>query len=405
MSAPILHRRLQAGLLTGFLAACCTFPHLAAADSDWRFSGEASLALRLYPRAPVDDQEHLGPGLRLAPEWTWRGGDDLVRIEPLVQLENPGSGRSKAEFKELLWSRRLGETTLDIGITRVFWGVAESRHLINLINPPDLAVDYTGETTLGIPLLRLDHPTDLGRVELILAPEARDPRFPGQRGRPRTSLPVQDDVSHPDGRPLAWAARLTLDGDGAYDAHLYHFQGLDREAVLTPRFPPAGPPDALIAHRHAIRQWGADLQAPIGSFLFKAEALVRSGYSRSFGAVVLGGEYTWNGVADSPADLGLLLEYQWDNRPADAPLAPMRRALYTGLRLALNDPASTEMLFGVSHSLENSARIWRGEVRRRLGETWTVEARLDLFTQVAEEPALAGFERDSLLELRLARHF
>lgn len=386
------------------LLCAAAFP-VAADESAGRFSGEAALVLRAYPQAPAGDQERTGRGVRLAPEWSWRSGDDLLRLEPLFQLENPGSGRSKVDLKEMSWSRRLGESTLDVGITRLFWGVTESRHLINVINPPDLALDYSGETTLALPLLRYDLPTSLGRLEWILAPWEREPRYPGNRGRPRTSLPVQAEIQHPDGRPAAFAVRLTLAGNGAYDAHLYHFQGLDREAVLTPRFPLLGPPDALIASRQAIRQWGADLQVPWGNLLIKAEALLRQGYSRSFGAAVAGGEYTWSGVANSAADLGLLGELQYDDRPADAPLAPMKQAFYAGLRLALNDPASTEMLFGLLQANETHARIWRGEFRRRLGDDYTLEGRLDVFSKVKEEPALTAYARDTVLELRLARHF
>ena len=370
----------------------------------WQTSGHAGLALRFYPQNPEDNQESTGVGLRLAPEWS-HPGDTRFLVAPIIRIENNDSGRSIVDFNELYISGRRGDTTLEFGITRLFWGVTESRHLENIINPPDLAAHYAGDTTLGVALLRLAEPTEFGQIEFILIPWDRDPRFPGEQGRPRTEWYIQGDVDHPDGRPAAWASRVSLDG-GNYDAHAYYFQGLDREATLFPLFDILGQPESLRASRKQIQQWGADLQIPFGNVLLKAEAIHRSGYSRSFAAAVLGGEYTLNSIGNSTSDLGLLVEYQYDNdRPTDAPLAPMKRAVYAGIRGALNDPANSEFKFGLVHDTTNEARIWRGDFSRRIADDWTVECALNIFSNVRGQPPLSGFARDSYLELLIKRNF
>lgn len=391
-------------LLAGFGA-----PAGAESALSWVWGGHVAVPVgRFYFETPEGHREGNVAALRLAPELTVRWGDTQLLAAPDLRWENHDSGRSRADFNELSLSTRWGETTITAGITRLFWGVVESFHLENVINPPDLAADYRGETTLGLPLVRLARPLNFGpatpgQIELIWAPWDRDPAWPGVAGRPRTDLPVEA-VVHPDGRPSAGAVRLAF-GGSAYDAHLYYFRGLDRQAVLIPYFPDGGVPTFLYASRKKIGQFGGDLQVPVGNLLIKAEAIYRTGYSRGFAAVIAGGEYTLNSFRGTASDLGLMFEYQYDDRPLDAPLAPMKEGVYVGVRIARNDPASTELKLGVLQSTDTAAQVWRGDVSRRIAERWTIEGSLNVFANVRDEPALVGFARDSYLELSLKYYF
>ena len=376
----------------------------ASPARDWKIGGHVGLVWRHYMQSPDGNQEGDAAALRFLPEWTLRQGPLRLTVAPDLRLENAGSGRGRADFNELYLSTRYGETTLEFGITRLFWSVTESRHLQNIINPPDLAAHYAGDTTLGIALLRLAQPTGFGQIELILVPWDRDPRYPGERGRPHTALPILGDVIHPEGRPAAWATRMALNG-GEFDAHLSYFSGLDREAVFTPQFDITGLPVGLRASRHPIRQWGVDLQAPLGNLLVKGEAIHRTGYARGFSSAVLGGEYTLNGVADSARDLTFMLEYQFDDRSEDAPLPSMKQGIYGGIRMTFNDPASSEFKIGLLHERPGKAKVWRGDFSRRIGNDWTIEGALNLFSDVHAQPALSGFARDSYLEVQLKRNF
>jgi len=386
-------------LLTGVSAQAGNLP-----PHTWKTGGYVGVVLRDYPKFPSENREGDTLALHLAPEWILRQGPYRFILSPDVRLENAGSGRSRADFNELNLSARYGKTIVEFGVTRLFWGVTESRHLENIINPPDLAADFSGETTLGIALLRILQPINLGQIEAILIPWDRDPRYPGQHARLRTALPILGNVRYPDGRPTAWAIRVAT-ARGIFDTHLYYFSGLDREAVLTPQFDTTAQPISLQASRWPIRQWGLDVQAPIGSLLLKGEAIQRSGYSRSFIAVVLGGEYTFNSVADSARDLSLMLEYQEDDRPDDAPLTAMKSAYYGGIRLALNDPNSSELTIGLSYNPKSQAQLWSGDFSRRIAENVTLEGNLTIFSHVDGDPALSGFARDSRIEMQIKRHF
>lgn len=396
MSRPAAARLLATALLLTSAAA-------HADDTTWTLRGYGAVSGRLWANAKPG-QEDNSAGLRLAPEWTGNRGQERIVFAPIVIQETEGTGRSRADVDELSFARPIGEGNLKLGIYRVFWGAAESRHLVDIINPPDYALHYAGDRHLATAILEWSQPTPLGHLDALLLPWERDPNFPGPRGRPRTELPVQEDQSHPDGRPPAWALRLSLPGS-AMDAHVHVFQGLDREAVLTPVLRPAAPPQEMTASRQLVRQWGIDAQIPLDNWLIKGELIRRSGYSRPFTAGVLGVEYSFNSVAGSSADVALMAEAQYDARPADAPLPFLRHGVFTGLRLALNDAASTELKAGLLAETDGPARMGRIEASRRLADQWTIEASLHSFSKVTGNPALAGYVRDNFVEFVIKRHW
>lgn len=370
----------------------------------WQLKGHAALGARLYSSPHEATKESHRLAVRLAPEWRWADGGTSMVFSPALYLEGANNGRTRVDVNELYLSTRLGDTTVKAGLSRLFWGVTESRHLVDVVNPPDLAHHYAAEQRLSTAMLHVAHPTPVGRLEVLLLPWERDPKYPGTAGRPRTDLPIHPAVEHPNGTPPAFAARLAI-SQGGFDSHVYFFRGLDRETVLAARTQPMAAPTELTATRRLIRQWGADLQVPVGNFLAKAELTYRSGYSRNFFSGVAGGEYALSGINGSVVDVSLLGEYQFDLRPADAPLTTLERAVYAGVRVALNDPASTEFKFGVVAETTTGARIWRGDASRRIAKNWTVEGTLHVFDNARKSPSLMDYRKDSYVEVLAKYHF
>lgn len=372
--------------------------------SPWQFKGNAALGARLYisPNEPTKESDRFA--LRLAPEWRWAESGKTIVISPALYVEGANNGRTRFDLNELYFSTRMGETIIKTGISRLFWGVTESRHLVDVVNPPDLAHNYAAEQRLSTAMLYVTHPTPIGQLETLLLPWERDPKYPGTAGRPRTELPINNTVEHTNGTPPAFAARLAI-SQGDYDTHIYFFRGLDRETVLAARTQGLAAPTELTPTRRLVRQWGADLQVPTGNFLVKSELTYRSGYSRNFFSGVAGGEYALNGINGSVVDVNLLGEYQFDLRPADAPLTTPSHAVYGGFRVALNDAASTEFKFGVVAETASGARIWRGNASRRIAKNWTIEASMDVFDHVRKSPSLMGYKKESHAEVLAKYHF
>ncbi len=103
-------------------------------------------------------------------------------------------------------------------------------------------------------------------------------------------------------------------------------------------------------------------------------------------------------------DLGLLAEYLYDGRDANAPTVALDDDVFLGMRLALNDVNDTMLLFGtiVDRDQHGSSSFVEGQ--RRLWERWRLEVELRLLRN-AEDLAFVGFRRDSFLTVRLARFF
>jgi hypothetical protein len=120
--------------------------------------------------------------------------------------------------------------------------------------------------------------------------------------------------------------------------------------------------------------------------------------------MVGGFEYTRVGVFETPADLGFIGEYHYDNRDEEAP-TPFEDDIMVGLRLTLNDSPSTEVLVGVIADRDGSGVTWNLEASRRVGENWTLDVEARAFSQISSSDPLSGYRDDDYLQLALERHF
>ena len=104
------------------------------------------------------------------------------------------------------------------------------------------------------------------------------------------------------------------------------FDGTSREPSAQLDFTPAGELN-LVQYYTQIRQFGLDAQLTLGPWLFKLEAIQRSGAlnlrgrEEDYMASVIGSEYTLYSIFDSVADLTLFGEWHYDDRNRDAPLS------------------------------------------------------------------------------------
>ncbi len=81
------------------------------------------------------------------------------------------------------------------GIGKVFWGVTEALHLVDIINQTDLVENPDGEQKLGQPLLKFSLERDWGILDFYALPGFRERTFPGEAGRLRTHPRVDTDLA------------------------------------------------------------------------------------------------------------------------------------------------------------------------------------------------------------------
>ena len=135
------------------------------------------------------------------------------------------------------------------------------------------------------------------------------------------------------------------------------------------------------------------------------EALIREGQGRTFGAAVVGFEYTLYQVFGSGSGVGLLAEYLYDGRDETAPPTAFGQGLFLGTRVALNDVDDTSLLFGAIVDLEDGSIAGRIEAQRRLSSHLSLEIESRFFANVAEESLLRSVSQDSYAVVRVGVSF
>ena len=402
---------MKPGLPYFCLAAGCAALLLPGLARSHELRGYVAADLRYFAHASLFPEQYgrTNPSAVFAPEYfhEFKGGRDVFTFEPFLRLDPDDSQRSHADIRQLNWLHVERDWELRVGIGRVFWGVTEVQHLVDIINQTDAVEDTDGEDKLGQPMVQLSLIRDWGTLEIFALPGFRERTFPGRDGRLRSGIPVEDDdaeyESSAEDTRLDWALRWSR-ALGDWDIGIAQFSGTSREPRFVPRVTSGGNVE-LIPFYDTINQTSLDVQATLGNWLWKLEAIWRAGHGDRFYAFGFGLEYSFYGVFETDADLGIVLEYMKDDRDAQAPPNVFENDIFLGLRLALNDVQATDLLAGVVVDHVDETRFFSLEGSRRIGDRWRVELDLRVFSHVDADDLLFSLRRDDHLQLRLARFF
>lgn len=379
-----------------------------AAAGEWDASGFLGVDAQAFwldsQHASQSDDPNLS--LLFQPEFYWRSEDDSKRISVVgfARADSHDSKRTHADLREAYFGLDGDDWDVNLGVNKVFWGVAESRHLVDVINQTDLVEDIDQEDKLGQPMLNLNLQRDFGRFGLFVMPFFRERTFPGPEGRFRTSLPVDTDNPIYESAAEEQHVDLALRYShyiGDVDIGLHVFDGTSRE----PRFVLAPEGDRLLPVYEQMTQAGVDLQYTRESWLWKLETIGRNSSSDSFAAAVGGFEYTLFGARGSSTDVGFLLEYLYDGRNAEAPPTVFDNDVFVATRIALNDANDSSLLAGIAADIDTREMFLNVEAERRFGDNLNVELRLRAFMNVSPGNPLHAFERDDYLQLRFSWYY
>ena len=337
--------------------------------------------------------------------WVSANKQHKLQFTPYVRWDEADDERTQGDIRELYYQFTGDRFDALIGINRMFWGVTESRHLVNIINQVDAVENTDEEDFLGQPMANLGYQADWGRIDLFVLPYHRERTFPGIDGRLRGPLPVDpDDVTYEDSdgdNAIDYALRYSH-SFGAVDLGLHYFDGTSREPLLTPN----ASGTAFSQFYQDISQVGLDLQVTTDATLWKLEAIHREGQGPDFSAVVAGLEHTFFQVGGSNGDLGLLFEYLHDGRDTvEAPVTIFNNDVFVGTRFAFNDLSDTALLAGAFIDIDDGSSALRVEFERRLSDVLFLEIEGQAFIDVDPGNPAAAFMNDSFLTLRLTSFF
>ena len=299
-------------------------------------SGRVEIEPRAFLHAPEHSpQSHHGLSFAVQPEfyYSFDDGRQSLLFTPFLRFDTADDRRSKFDVRELMYQRVFDDLELRAGIGRIFWGVTEAYHLVDVINQTDLVEDIDLEDKLGQPLVNLTLTRDWGSLDLFVLPGFRERTYPGREGRLRSEPFVDTNRATYEsgaGRDRVDLAARWSNAIGDFDIGVAHFRGTSREPRLLPlpicadgrpasqfhRCPPTGlPAEVVLAPRYdVVHRTSLDLQATKEATLWKLELLHESGQGDSHIAWVGGFEYTWYGINESDSDLGLLVEHLFDGR-------------------------------------------------------------------------------------------
>jgi len=383
-----------------------------AAANDVVMSGWIGADVTLFNHDGIDaDQRSSSASVAVQPKFEYEADGDTGfhrwHFEPFFRVDQKDKQRTHADIRELSWTYESdGEWVVYAGIGKVFWGVTESVHLVDIINQTDLVDNVDTEEKLGQPLINFTWDKAWGAVDVFLMSGFRERTFPGKAGRLRSALFVDTDEAVFEARNeqahVDWALRYSH-AFGVWDVGVAHFSGTSREPLLQPAINRQGEV-FLIPVYVLIDQTSIDLQATIESLLLKFEGISRSGQGRRFFASVAGFEYSFHGVFESDTDVGILLEYLYDDRGNNA-TTPFEDDVFIGTRIAFNNIEDTNVLAGIIYDLSAHSKTLYFEANHDLDDHWKLSLQGQIYSDTGRDPILANFREDDNIRLDLKYYY
>jgi hypothetical protein len=383
----------------------------------------------------------------------WDGGHRIVG-EFFARYDENDEARTHGDVRELYYQQSGDNFEFRAGARRVFWGVTESRHLVDIVNQSDFVENISNELKLGQPMMSLAWIGELGTTEFFLMPYQRARTFPGEQGYPRFPLEVHGHEALYESRHeqehVDYAVRYS-GSFGPVDLGVAWFDGTARDPRLplcvrrgasTPTVSNPGAPNCNAANRYMDsfqmppltippqtqeeieaqfaaevaanlvlvpsydlwRQASVDAQFVTGSMAWKLEAVWRETLDAQTVGSVAGFEYTFGDVRGSGIDIGVLGEYLWDEKD-DALNVLFDDELFAGVRFALNDVAGTTLLAGMLASRDGGdMRRYGLEASGRLNDDWKLSAELRVFSKWPNDNTAFLADQD-FLTVTLERYF
>ncbi|MBI1211649.1 MAG: hypothetical protein GC190_09315 [Alphaproteobacteria bacterium] len=377
--------------------------------------------IRVYPTDPAwagqrDDIFWPSAFGQIDATYTWDDGRQQIQVTPYGRYDVYDSRRTHADLREANYSYRGDGWDILIGAHTVFWGRAESRHLVNVINQVDLVENFDSENYLGQPMVNLNFTGEWGKLSLFGMTGFRNQTFADNDGRLRGPIRVAayNPAFECSADEWCWDFAARYENTfGPLDVGVSYFHGTNREPLFVPTL--SGLTPELQPYYQTMDQIGVDAAYAIGDWIFKGEGIYRWNAGNPtfsplgmgadhFFAMVAGGEYTIRDPFQEGFDLGVLAEYNWDDRDFTQPGTIYTNGVFAGLRLTLNDDSDTHALVGLYVDTRDGSSYVYLESSRRVGDDWRVGVEARMFNG-NDSNLLQAIDHDSYVQLKATKYF
>ena len=330
------------------------------------------------------------------------GYEDLSEIqleyELIIRKSLNDGGMDIIEPRQLVLSKTFGEIDAYFGYRHTFWGVAESRNIVDLINQQDMAAGISPDNKLGAPSISFETYLGSGDFQYWYMPRFRERTFNEKDAHPGFGLPVfPAEFAHSKGVEAIDQALRYGNSSGDVDFAFSLFDGTAREPFIVVDSAERG----IVPFYERMRSVGLELQYTGESILYKLEGLTGAQGDENFNASVLGAEKTVYSILDTPWDMGLIVEYQYDDRVQ----AQIERLFVSGVRLTSNNEFDTSLLILYTVDDDLSQSIFGLEASRRLRNGMTLGFNYLLYQSDEQQLPLYSLIDDSELSLTLGYYF
>lgn len=381
-----------------------------SAFADFEYKGNVSLLGQAFTEDAIhsgDKTANFSGSAEIELYKAFGDGNKSIVFTPFVRAHFDGDSQSHADIRELLYVDSSEVWEFSLGVGQVFWGVAESRNVVDIINQVDQLEGISTDSKLGQPMINLTSVRDWGTLAFYVLPGFRELEYPDDDSRPRLPITIDQDAarfeSDDEASHIDYALRYSHFID-EWDFGLSYFTGTSRTPLLRPSSPSGIPEQKFAPFYYQINQIGLDVQATLESWLLKLELIRQSGSAiENHYEAVTGFEYSFYGIFETNMDIGLVSEYLWDER--NEPTHIFQNDLLIGLRFALNDEQSSEALLGVVTDLDYDSYLLTLEGSRRIGNSVKLSAEATIWGSDDERDPLFNVRKEDYLQLEFSYFF
>ena len=374
-------------------AMLCTMHTMAIAE----ISGSLTASYFFYPNSMENSfKDDVSAELKamgqssLSHDWE-------LEYELVFRKSREDKGKNIIEPRQLFLRKPFEPFDFFIGNRQVFWGVTESKNVVDFINQADSASGNTTEDKLGASSISADFFVSDAEIQYFFIPYFRQRTFNDQNAHPGLGLPLNPATfSDEKGRMGGDHALRFSNSIGDFDIGLSGFYGTARGPILiinsngtaTPYYP-------------EYKALGFDIQYTGDRTLYKAEFANGKQDESNVIAYVAGFESTLYSIAGSSWDIGIIGELQYDNRKQ----AAAKKFNTGGVRLAANNASDTTLL--VLYSLDGSGNQsnYSAQFSHRLNNGLKVEAEYTEFYSSKIDLPFFNLIDDTYFQLSIGYYF
>lgn len=403
---------------------------------DYEVSGYFNDSAATILRPAVDQRINNSMSIELEVFSAWDNDNQSITFKPFFRQDEMDDERTHADIRELMWNKLSDEYELKVGLGKVFWGVTESAHLVDVINQSDSVESIDGEQKLGQPMVQVLLEREWGNLDLFVLPYFRERTFAGKDARLSGGLDYADALyeSSDEESNIDVSARWSHYWEELeYAVSVFH--GTSRDPVIG-----VNPNAEFVPYYAQISQLGVEFQYLNEGWAWKFEGIVRDGMpeiasyflasalpssslntscltcvavdpfpgfvygvtdDERYFATAAGFEYTQVGIWETRIDLGWVVEHIYDSRQENASLGAFEHDVLLATRWAANDDADSTLLVGtvIDYEYEDYSLSIEGNTRLFDGLSLALEARV--FAPANDNPQ-TSFRDEDFVKLTLS---